>query len=311
MAAKAMTSRQAVSTGVDDGSGSDRTRLPCGVLHLNLGTFYWQTKDYAQGSNTCGALQIWEKRFGPDYGIYPGLSSMAVLNIQIGNLDKAESQLERALKIRQKALGENHRDVLTILNRLAWVHAMKGEIASAVKFGSRANEIWAHDIDVNLADTSERQKLAFLASMPDQLNQALSLHLRFAPDDRAAAQAAVTALLQRKGLVQEKMADTLSAMRARLSAADRSLFDEWNAATSRLARVVLDGPQRLSAAEHSKRVKAMEEERENLEAEIVRRSGGFFPRTQSLTLAAVQAAIPDGAALVNSPSTARSIRGVR
>ena len=134
--------------------------------------------------------------------------------------------------------------------------------------------------------------------MPDQLNQALSLHLRFAPDDRAAAQAAVTALLQRKGLVQEKMADTLSAMRGRLGSADRSLFDEWNAATSRLARIVLDGPQRLSVAEHSKRVKAMEEERENLEAEIVRRSGGFFPRTQSLTLAAVQAAIPDGAALV-------------
>ena len=42
----------------------------------------------------------------------------------------------------------------------------------------------------------------------------------------------------------------------------------------------------------------MEEERENLEAEIGRRSGGFFPRTGTLTLAAVQAAIPKGAALV-------------
>ena len=267
---------------------------------FNLGTFYWQTKDYAKGDEYLQrALEIWEKRFGPDYrNLALVLSSMAAMNIQTGKLDKAEAELERALKIRQKALGENHRDVITILNRLAWVHAMKGEIAQAVMFGSRANEIRAHDIDVNLADTSERQKLAYLGSLPDQLNQAVSLHIRFAPADPAAAQAAVTAILQRKGLVQEKMADTLSAMRRRLSAADRSLFDEWNAATSRLARVVLNGPQRLSPAEHNKRVKAMEEERENLEAEIGRRSGGFFPRTQTLTLAAVQAAIPSRAALV-------------
>jgi CHAT domain-containing protein/Tfp pilus assembly protein PilF len=267
---------------------------------FNLGTFYWQTKDYAKGEQYLQrALEIWEKRFGPDYrNLALVLSSMAALNIQIGNLDRAQSQLERALKIRQKALGENHRDVLTILNRLAWVHAMKGDTAQAVTFGSRANDVWAHDLDVNLADTSERQKLAFLASLPDQLNQALTLHIRFAPDDPAAVQAAVTAILQRKGLVQEKMADTLSAMRRRLGSADRSLFDEWNAATSRLAKVVLDGPQRLSPAEHNKRVKAIEDEREKLEAEIARRSGGFFPRTQTLTLAAVQAAIPEGAALV-------------
>ena len=71
------------------------------------------------------------------------------------------------------------------------------------------------------------------------------------------------------------MADTLSAMRGRLSAADRSLFDHWNAATARLARAVINGPGRLSQAEHSKQIKAIEAEREKLEAEIGRRSVGF------------------------------------
>ena len=267
---------------------------------LNLGNFYRQNKNYTKGEEYLQrALEIWEKRFGPEYRNLPlVLLSQAQLNIEMSNLDKAQAQLERALALRTKTLGEGHRDVITVLNKLAWVHALKGEVAEAVSFGVRANNSRAYDIDVNLADTSERQKLAFLGSIPEQLNQALSLHIRYAPTDPAAAQAAVTAILQRKGLVQERVADTLSAMRGRLSSADRDLFDKWNAATSRLARVVLNGPQRVSLAEHEKRIKAMAEEREKLEEQIVRGSSGFFPRAENVTLAVIQAAIPARAALV-------------
>lgn len=288
---------RALKTEVES-SGADSPGA--GFYNLNLGSFYRQTKDYTKAEQYLQqALEIWEKRLGPEHRNLPlVLTNLAALNVETGNLDKAQAQLERALKIRQKALGENHRDVISILNRLAWVYALKGETARAVALGTRANEIRAHDIDENLADTSERQKLAFLASIPDQLNQSLSLHIRFAPNDPAAAQAAVTSILQRKGLVQEKMADTLRAMRSRLSAADRTLVDDWNTATSRLARFVLAGPRRLTPADYNQQVKAMEAARESLESEISRRSGGSFPRSQTVTLAAVRGLIPKHAALV-------------
>jgi CHAT domain-containing protein/tetratricopeptide (TPR) repeat protein len=289
--------QRALKTEVD-ASGADS--VSAGFYNLNLGSFYRQTKNYGKAEEHLQrALEIWEKRLGPEHRNLPlVLTNLAALNVETGNLDKAQSQLQRALQIRQKALGENHRDVISILNRLAWVYALKGETKQAITFGSRANEIRAHDIDENLADTSERQKLAFLGSIPDQLNQSLTLHIRFAPNEPAASQAAITSILQRKGLVQEKMADTLRAMRSRLGPADRSLVDEWNTATSRLARFVLAGPRRLAPADYEQQVKAMESEREKLESEISRRSGGAFQRSQTVTLAAVRRLVPDRAALV-------------
>jgi len=143
------------------------------------------------------------------------------------------------------------------------------------------------------------------------VNQAISLHIRFAADDPAAAQAAFTTILQRKGIVQEKMADTLASVRSRFGAADQKLFDELNNVTSQLATLVLNGPQRISLAEHQKLIKDLEEQREKLETEISRRSGGFFRRSETATLASVQATIPDNAALVEFAVYSPSIQKPR
>jgi len=54
-------------------------------------------------------------------------------------------------------LGEKHRDVINDFEQVGMVQAMKGNISQAVTLDHGANEIRAHDIDENLADTSERQ----------------------------------------------------------------------------------------------------------------------------------------------------------
>jgi hypothetical protein len=224
---------------------------------------------------------------------------MAAMNIETGKLDKAESELERALQIRQKALGENHRDVITILNRLAWVHAMKGDIAQAVSFGSRANEIRVHDIDVNLADTSERQKLA---SWPACRITESALRTFASLPDPAAAKAASPRFCSAKGCAGK---DGRYAQRdAPRWRKDQSL-DDWNAATSRLPELFL-----MTAAPSPRMLARSRPWKQNGKSWKPKSGGGLagFSRTETLTLAAVQAAIPQSAALLTSLSTVRSIR---
>lgn len=76
------------------------------------------------------------------------------------------------------------------------------------------------------------------------------------------------------------------------------MLDQFNGVTSRLARLVLSEPQRTSPTEQQKQIRSLEEQREKLETEISRRSAGFYENRQPITLAAVQAAIPEHAALI-------------
>ncbi|MGH9837544.1 MAG: CHAT domain-containing protein [Blastocatellia bacterium] len=94
------------------------------------------------------------------------------------------------------------------------------------------------------------------------------------------------------------MTDSLAALRSRFNAQDRELLDQLQSALSQLARLVLNGPQRITPAEHLSRIKSLDEEAEKFQAEISRRSAEFRVQSQPVTLAAIQAAIPAEAALV-------------
>ena len=70
------------------------------------------------------------------------------------------------------------------------------------------------------------------------------------------------------------------------------------ATNSKLARVALDGPGKLPAAEYRKQLDALEQQREALESEVSARSAEFRAQSIPVTLAAVRAAIPPDAALI-------------
>src|SRR5262249_40400445 len=69
-------------------------------------------------------------------------------------------------------------------------------------------------------------------------------------------------------------------------------------ATAGLATLALKGSKKTTAVERQEQVKMLEEQRERLEAEISRRTAGFYYRSQPVTLATVQRAIPETAALI-------------
>jgi CHAT domain-containing protein len=266
----------------------------------SLALLYYMRGDYAKAEPLyLSALAILEKALGSNHPLVAWyLSKLGNLYVALNDDAKAESLFRRALGIYEAAYGTNSYYLADILLELAKMSAVEGKLKEAIAFQARANEITEYHINLNIFTGSERQKLAYLAKWPEQMNQAISLHVRLAADNPMARELAATAVLQRKGRVQDALSLSLASLHSRFSAEEQGLLDQWNAATSRVARLVLNEPQGISPAEHQKQIRTLQERREKLESEISSRNTAFYENARPITLAAVQAAIPEKAALV-------------
>jgi CHAT domain-containing protein len=94
------------------------------------------------------------------------------------------------------------------------------------------------------------------------------------------------------------MSDSFAAMHRRSGTKDQELLDQLNDARSRLAKLAFNGPQNQTPAEHQQQILKLEQRLEQLEADVSRRSAGFYERTQPTTLAMVQRVVPEDAALI-------------
>jgi CHAT domain-containing protein/Tfp pilus assembly protein PilF len=280
----------------------------------NLANLYSAKGDYAKAEPLYQrALDIREKAFGPERpDVASSLNSLANLYRLKGDYAKAEPLFQRTLDIWEKALGPEHRNVADSLNLLARLYEARGDLTLAVKFQSRANEVSERHIAINLGAGSERQKLAYLATLLEQTDQIISLHARSAPDDSTARSLAATTILQRKGRVLDVMSDSIEALRRAASPQDRALFDQLKDIRSQQSRLVFGDLQRTTPAEYQDQIRKLAEQAEKLEDEISRRSGRFRAKYQPVTLAAVQSAIPARAALIEfysyHPFNAKSAR---
>ena len=283
------------------------------ALH-NLAIIYSVKGDYAKAEPLYKrALDIGEKALGPEHPDVAGsLNDLANLNIDRGDYAKAEPLYKRALNIWEKTLGPEHPKVGESLNLLARLYEAKGDLTLAATFQSRANEVSERNIALNLVTGSERQKLAYLATLLAQTDQIISLHARSAPDDSTARSLAATTILQRKGRVLDAMSDSIEALRRDASPQDRALFDQLKDIRSQQARLVFGGLQRTTPAEYQDQIRNLAEQAEKLEDEISRRSDKFRAEYQPVTLATTQSAIPARAALIEfysyRPFNAKSAR---
>lgn len=272
------------------GVGSSLHNL--GIIYKESGQNYPKAEEYYQR-----ALAIWEKLFGDNSNTANALASLGLLYEAMGDFDRAEKFHLRAHAIYEKVLGPNNHYTTLSLRALADVYAVKGDIAQSMEYRRRLNAIEEKIIPLNLTIGSERQKIAYFTQL-EKPDQAISFHARLAADNGPARDLAATKVLQRKGRILDALSENLLALRRRFNPEDRALLDKLADINSRLSRLVLGGPQITSPEEHQNQVKALEGEREKLEAEISRRSAGFYEVSRPVTLATVQAAIPTDAALI-------------
>ena len=266
----------------------------------NLGEIHRDRREFAQAEKLFEeALAVLVKSFGENHTrVAAQLNNLGNLYRDKGDYSRAESLYQRALPSREKLLGPEHPDVVSTLANTALLHMASGRFVEAAAFQSRVVAISERNADLNLLAGSERQKLAYLDLLKEQIDRAITLNVTFAPDLSMARTLAVTTVLQRKGRVQDALSDSHAALQRRLNTNDAELLNRFNRLTSQLARLVLGGPQRLTSEEHQKQVSGLREQREHLEAEISRHSAEFRARSQPVTLERVRAAVPENAALL-------------
>jgi CHAT domain-containing protein len=229
----------------------------------------------------------------------------AALLINIANVYGSEGLYAKALELHQRALGvletaagPNHSLTLIALGNIARTYAAQGDIAHATEYQTRYDATLEKNIELNLALGSEREKLAYVRSTAEQTDRTLSLCIQQAPDNQAACDLAAEVVLQRKGRVLDAMSGSLAALRQRLNTEDRKLLDDLGGIDAKLAGLSLNGPGKTPADEYRKQLAALQEEKEKAEEAISRRNGEFRAQSQAVTLAAVRAAIPPQAALI-------------
>lgn len=280
-----------------EGAGSYRVS----TSYQNLGIIAREQRDYAKALDyDTRALAIRERILGPDHlDIAPLVNNLATLYHAMGDDQRALSMHFRALDIWEKRAGPYHRGTLTSVGNIARLYAGIGDTAKAIAFEQRADAIIEKQLALNLGAGSERQKLAFVRSVAERTDRTISFHLRLAPDHPDAAALAALVVLQRKGRVQDAMADVFAAVRQDVAAAaDRLLLDQLNETTTRLAQLALKDPDRSDPDERQRSLRELELRREELEAALSEHSARFRAQTRPVTLEAVQAAIPGDAALV-------------
>jgi len=279
--------------------GPDSARL--GMPLQNLGLIAQEKrKDYPHALELYWrAVHVLEKGIGPDS---PRVA--AILN-NIANIYKTQGDYAKALEMHQrvyaifeKSLGPHHSSTLVSLGNIARTYASMGDVANAIKFQTLTDEVIEKNLALNLAIGSERQKLSYFDSLSERTGRTISLHVNMTPDNAGARNLAALVILQRKGRVLDAMSNSLAALRERLNAEDQKLLDQLNNTNAQLARLELNRPQQMSADDFRKQVSLWEDQKEKLDSEISRRSAEFRAQGATVTLAAVQRAIPRDAALI-------------
>ncbi|MBV8858359.1 MAG: CHAT domain-containing protein [Acidobacteria bacterium] len=279
--------------------GPDNFHLAPSYTHL--GRVAYDAGDYAKAEAMFEhALALAEKGLGQEHtSVTPYVNDLADTYCTVGDYEKGERLYGRALALHERKAAMSHPSVQDTLFGLARCAEAQGRLSDAARLQTQASELEERYVALNLAVGSEREKLALLSELSSRLSRNISLHVSLAPRDGAARDLAALSILRSKGRVQDAVSASLSALRQRSSLDDRKLLDQLNDATAKLAKLILDGPApKETPAEYEEQFKRLSEQRESLEVDVSDRSAGFYQRTRPVTLAAIQALIPETAALV-------------
>jgi CHAT domain-containing protein/Tfp pilus assembly protein PilF len=278
-----------------------------GPDHYHLASSYsfsgraaYDAGDYARAEGTFQrALTLAERGLGAEHpSVTPYRNDMAMLYCTTGEYAKGEALYERSLSIHEQRSSMSYPPAKAALYGMARCLAAEGKWADAITFQARASALEEHFTSVNLTVGSEREKQAFVAEWSLRPSRIISLGTHVAHDDPTALHLAITTILQNKGRVQDAVSNNLTVLRQRFAPEDNRILEQLDDLNSQLAKLVLGGTQKLQAAERLQQIKAVEDKREQLEEEMNHRTAGFYQGSKTVTLAAVQAAIPEKAALV-------------
>jgi len=240
------------------------------------------------------AMEIRRRILGEEHPDYAqNLNDLGWLYYSMGEYAQAESLYRRALEIRKNILGGEHPDYAQSLDDLGWLYYHMGDYARAEPLLRQAVEVTRRVLDRAALVQSERQQLAMGQMLRYRLDSYLSLLVEMGGHHEQAFQQ----VLCWKGA-------TLVRQRSYRQLADDPalgpLFRKLQRKAMQLASLARAYPQKAEQVESWKeRLAALTAEKEQLEAELSRRSAAFARREEKITVAEVAASLPQGAVLVD------------
>ncbi|ALF56386.1 tetratricopeptide repeat family protein [Nostoc piscinale CENA21] len=267
----------------------------------NLATVYKEQGNYQQAEPLyLRSLAIREKLLGnvhPD--VAQSLNNLAELYRVQGNYQKAEPLYVRSLAIHEKVLSKVHPLVGTSLNNLALLYEAQDNINRATDFFRRALEVHTQNLNLIFAVGSEQRKQSYVKIFSSTTDIIVSRSLQQAPKNSAAASLALTTVLRRKGLVLDAVADSIQILRSKLNSSPETqkLFTQWLQVQQQLSALIYSQSEKQTTNPKAQ-LEQLEAQREKLEAAISSKSAEFRQQTQPVELTAIQAKIPQDAALV-------------
>ena len=224
------------------------------------------------------ALAIDEKVVGPEHpNVATDLSNLAVLYDKQGRYADAEPLLRRALAIRQKALGPDHPAVAKSLSNLALLFYSSAQPAQAAPFYDRAFETLAKQFHYYFTYMSEKERLAFLATVQDQFPAYFSFCFTYRQQIPELPGKMYDTVLWQKGFI----AQSVAALRAKILASGDAqalrLLDDLAAKKSELAKLATAPPEGEAQKQTARRaqIEQLEKAANELEKELVKRSGAL------------------------------------
>ncbi|MDA2934328.1 tetratricopeptide repeat protein, partial [Acidobacteria bacterium AH-259-D05] len=240
-------------------------------LH-NLAILYRDQGEYAQAEPLAQrARVIWEKALGPEHPqVARSLNNLANLYYDQGKYAQAELLHERALAILAKSLGPEHPDVGRSLRDFALLYYAREMSSKAEAFFERSLQNLAKQFEHHFTYMSEKERLLFLDTVADAFPLYFSFCFTYTDQNPVLLGKMYDVLLWQKGFV----ATSVAALRTQIAASGDpqalALLDQLTAKRTQLAN--LRTTQSDDPAQWRQRVEQLEQEANDLERELVRRS---------------------------------------
>jgi MYXO-CTERM domain-containing protein len=249
-----------------------------------------------------------EKAYGPDH------PQMITVHLAVADFwrregsqdkrqfEKASAAYQRAERVVLKVFGPKHTRLAEVYSEWSLCAQAQNDMPRAIELRTKANDIEENHLASVLASGSEQVKQGYLNKLAAHADDTVALHLwgdgQRAINDQAAARLALTTILRRKGRVLDAVAQGVTGLSARMSSEDKKLLTELNKVRSDLSSMMIRGPGATSPTDYQARLNALSARATAIEVQVSASSAALRVETTPITLEAVQAAIPEDAALV-------------
>ncbi|MBD2212959.1 tetratricopeptide repeat protein [Nostoc linckia FACHB-104] len=268
----------------------------------NLAALYLSQGSYTKAEPLLvRSLVIVERVVGREHpDVATSLNNLAELYRLQGSYAKAEPLYLRSLKIREKVLGKEHPDVATSLSNLALLYWAQGDINRTTDFFTRGLAVEEQNLQLIYAVGSEQRKQNYAQTFSYSTDISIFLALQQPTNNPTLAKLALSTIFHRKGRVLDAMTNTVQTLRTQLAdnPETKKLFDDWLNVQQQLATLVYRGQGEVKFEVYQAQIKQLETEKERLEEQVSAKSAEFRQAIQPVELAAIQAQIPQNAAMV-------------